>query len=87
MPGGMSYIEYFGKTAADVGTSVNIAQTTQTRQTQLVSQAKSLRTQISGVSLNDEAAKLTELQQAYQASSRVFTVVSQLMDELMTLIR
>ena len=86
MPGGLSFIEYFGNVAADVGTSVNTAQTAHARQTQLVSQAKSLRTQISGVSLNDEAAKLTELQQAYQASSRVFTVVSQLMDELMNLI-
>ena len=86
MPGGLSFIEYFGKVAADVGTRVNTAQTAKTRQTQLVSQAKSLRTQISGVSLNDEAARLTELQQAYQASSRVFTVVSQLMDELMHLI-
>lgn len=86
MSGGLTFIKYYGKMASDVGTSVNSAKTAVTRQTQLVSQAKSLRTQISGVSLDDEAAKLTELQQAYQASSRVFTVVITLMDELMNLI-
>ena len=33
--------------------------------------------------LPDEAASLTQLQQAYEASSRVFTLVNQLMDDLM----
>jgi flagellar hook-associated protein 1 FlgK len=83
MGGGQSFIDYYGNVASQVGTAVDTATTAQTRQDQLVSQAKSLRTQISGVSLDTEAAQLTQLQQCYNASSRVFMVVQQLLDELM----
>lgn len=82
MPDNQSFIDYYGNMAATVGASASSAQTAQTNSDQLVAQARSLRTQISGVSLDDEAASLTQLQQAYDASSRVFTVVSQLMEDL-----
>jgi flagellar hook-associated protein 1 len=84
MPGNQSFIQYYGNMASEVGSAANTAQTAQTTSDQLVSQAKSLRTQISGVSLNDEAASLTQLQQAYEAASQVFTVVNQMMEDLMT---
>jgi flagellar hook-associated protein 1 FlgK len=82
MPGNQSFIGYYGNMASTVGASASAAQTAQASSDQLVAQARSLRTQISGVSLNDEAASLTQLQQAYDASSRVFTVVNQLMEDL-----
>jgi flagellar hook-associated protein 1 FlgK len=82
MPGNQSFIAYYGNIASNVGASSNSAQTAESRTSQLVSQARSLRTQISGVSLDEEAAALTQLQQAYEASSQVFTVVSRLMDDL-----
>ena len=83
MPGNQSFIQYYGNMASQVGSAANSAQTARTNCDQLVSQAKSLRSQISGVSLNDEAASLTQLQQAYEASSQVFTVVNQLMEDLL----
>lgn len=86
MAGGLSFSDFYGSIAAEVGRNVDAAQTAATRQTQLVSQARSMRSDLSGVSLDEEAAKLTELQRAYEASSRVFTVVNELMDNLMNLI-
>lgn len=84
MPGNQSFVAYYGYMASQVGSSASTAQTAQARSDQLVAQAKSLRTQISGVSLDTEAASLVQLQQTYEASSRVFTVVGQLMEDLMT---
>jgi flagellar hook-associated protein 1 FlgK len=83
MPGNQSFVAFYGNMASQVGSSLNSAQTSRTRSDQLVAQARSLRTQISGVSLDDEASRLTQLQQAYEATSRVFTVVNQLMQDLL----
>jgi flagellar hook-associated protein 1 FlgK len=83
LPGGQSFVAYYGNVAATLGANANSAQTAETRDSQLVSQAKSLRTQISGVSLDEEAASLVQIQQSYEASSRVFSAVNQLLDDLM----
>lgn len=83
MPGNLSFVAYYGSMASTVGANANSAQTAQTRDSELVSQAKSLRTQISGVSLDEEAASLVQIQQSYEASSRVFSSVNQLLDDLM----
>lgn len=83
MPGNLSFVAYYGSMASTVGANANAAQTAETRDSTLVSQAKSLRTQISGVSLDEEAANLVQIQQSYEASSRVFSTVSQLLDDMM----
>jgi flagellar hook-associated protein 1 FlgK len=69
--------------ASAVGGAAGNAATAKTNSDQLLAQARSLRTQISGVSLDDEAASLVELQQAYEATSKVFTTVNQLMEDLL----
>lgn len=87
MPGGMSFVDYYGSMAADVGRSVNTASSAATRQTLLVSNARSLRSEVSGVSLDEEAAKLTELQRSYEATAQVFTIANGLMDTLLNMVR
>jgi len=46
-------------------------------------QAVSARSQVSGVSLDEEAANLIRFQQAYQASAKVMQVASQLFDTVL----
>lgn len=87
MPGGLSFSAYYGQLASEIGSALNTATDTETRQIQLVSQARSIRGDLSGVSLDEEAAKLMELQRSYEANSRIFTVANELMDTLLNLIR
>jgi flagellar hook-associated protein 1 FlgK len=81
-----SFVDFYGGIAASAGRLSSDAQAGQSRQTQLVSQARSMRSEISGVSLDDEAAKLIAFQRSYEATSRVVTVVNDLMTTLMGLI-
>jgi flagellar hook-associated protein 1 FlgK len=80
---GSSYLDYYGQIASEVGSAVGDAKTNQTRYTQLASQARSLRSEVSGVSLDEEAVRLVEFQRAYEATARVVTTLNQMMDTLM----
>ena len=42
---------------------------------QVVAQAQNMRAQISGVSLNQQAAQLLQFQDAYQAAAHVISVI------------
>src|SRR5947209_4853546 len=76
--GGVSYTKFYGSVAARIGGHLNDA-TNQTQvQQSMVAQAKNLRQQLSGVSLNEEATILVEFQRAYQANSKFITVLDQL---------
>jgi flagellar hook-associated protein 1 FlgK len=51
-----------------------------------VSQAQNLRSNLSAVSLDTEAARLTEYQQAYSATGKLLSVVNQMMQTVLGLI-
>jgi flagellar hook-associated protein 1 FlgK len=85
--GGSSYIQFFGSIAGDIGQENANASANQTTQQQVVSQATSLRDQVSGVSLNQEAVNVMQFQQAYQATAQVLTVLSNLTSTLVNLIQ
>jgi len=84
---GMTFSQFFGSMASRVGNAANSAQTGVTAQTQLVAQAHSLRQQVSGVSLDEEAVRLVQLQSSYQAASKVVTVVDQLTQAIMNMVQ
>jgi flagellar hook-associated protein 1 len=84
--GGQGFTQYFSSLVATVGNAVNNANTGATAQSQLVAQAKSLQQQVSGVSLDQEAIRLVQLQSSYQAARKVVTVIDQLTQSLMTMI-
>ncbi|MEJ7607202.1 MAG: flagellar basal body rod C-terminal domain-containing protein [Bryobacteraceae bacterium] len=44
----------------------------------MVAQARSLRSEASGVSLDEEAVKLIEFQRAYQASARMVSILDEM---------
>ena len=84
---GVSYSQYFGQLAARVGGQLNDAQSGASVQQSLLAQAKDLRQQYSGVSLDEEATILIEFQRAYQANSKLITVLDQLTQAAIALIQ
>ena len=76
--GTLSYVEYFGGLAAEVGRELSAAQDQQTIQQQVVAQTQSLRQQISGVSLDEQAVLLVQFQRAYEANAKLVSVLSDL---------
>jgi flagellar hook-associated protein 1 FlgK len=73
---GMSYTDFYSNVASGIGAQQASASTAQQTQTQLVTQAQNMRAQISGVSLNDQAADLLQFQQAYEASSQMISIIN-----------
>jgi flagellar hook-associated protein 1 FlgK len=84
--GGMSLTQYFGQIASDIGQENQTATDNETSQQQVVAQATTVITQVSGVNLNEEAAILTQFQNAYQASAEVLTVINTMADSVLTMI-
>lgn len=80
---GYTFTEYLGSLGGRIGRDVASARSDQQTQQGLVTQAQSLREQVSGVSLDQEAAHLLEVQRSYQASGKLMTVLNQIMDTLM----
>lgn len=83
---GVSYAEFYGQLAANAGSRLQSAQNGVQVQQSLVAQAKSQRAQLSAVSLDEEAMILVEFQRAYQANSRLITVLSDLTEEVINLL-
>jgi len=84
---GISYSQFFGQMAGSVGSDLNEAKNGQGFQQSLLSQAKGLRNQYSGVSLDQEAAILIQFQRAYQASSRFISILDQLTQDAINIIK
>jgi len=83
----MSYTSFYGSIAADIGSQASTASDNQTNETQMLNQAQSMRSQLSGVSLDQQAAKLQEYEQDYQASAQLITVVNSMTNTLMTMMQ
>ena len=75
---GLSYTQFYGQTAGRIGGLLNDAQNNTQIQQSLVSQAKDLRQQYQGVSLDEEATILMQFQRAYQANAKFLSVIDDL---------
>lgn len=86
MGNGLSYSAFYGQISGKAGSDA--AQSTSDLQTQqnLTTQAQNQRNQVSGVSINDQAAQLMNLQQAYQATARIVTIINSLDQTVVNLI-
>lgn len=84
---GVSYNQFYGQLAGRVGSALNDATNGQQVQQGLLAQAKDLRQQYSGVSLDEEATILIQFQRAYQANSRFITVLDQLTQSAIDLLK
>jgi len=83
---GFTFTEYYGNLGSQIGNDVAGATADQQQAQDQLSQAQAERTQVSGVSLNDEAAKLLQYQQAYQAVGKLVGVISDLTTTLMDMV-
>jgi flagellar hook-associated protein 1 FlgK len=84
---GQSFSQFFSSLATRVGSQISSATSSAQVQTQAVSQAQALRQQVSGVSLDEEATRLIQLQTAYQAASKVVTVIDELTQTLINMVQ
>ena len=68
---------------ASIGTRVQSAKTTMTVSVNIATQLETDRTSVSGVNLDEEAAKLLQFQQAYQAAGKMLQISQSIFDTLM----
>ena len=84
---GQTFLEFYSAIARQVGDGVITARQEEARSTALVTQARDLRTQISGVSFDEEAVNLVQFQRAYEANSQVVKIVDELIQSVLNMLR
>lgn len=84
---GLTFAGFYGSVAAGVGRDVRDAADNRDVQLQLLAQARSQRSESQGVSLDEEAIRLVEFQRAYQATARLVTVLDELSELTINMIR
>jgi flagellar hook-associated protein 1 len=82
----LTFAEYYGTIGSKLGSDSAQAQNNQTTQQQLLSQAQTLRSNVSGVSLDEEATLMTEYQQSYDAISKLVTVLQGIVQTVLDMI-
>jgi len=71
---------FFANAVSGLGGALAAANASVTNQTNIETLVRSQRDAVSGVSLDEEMSDLTKYQRAFQASSRVFTTIDNLLD-------
>jgi flagellar hook-associated protein 1 FlgK len=84
---GLTLSGYYGAMATGLGTQVESVRGRNSSDQQLLLQARTLRQQVSGVSVDQEAAKLLEYQRGFQAVGQVMGILNEMTDTLFTMLR
>jgi flagellar hook-associated protein 1 FlgK len=84
---GASFNQFYGRLAAGVGSALDDANSRLAVQQSAVAQSKNLRDQMSGVSLDEEASILIQFQRAYEANSRLISVLDQLTEDAIKILQ
>lgn len=85
--GGASYLQFYSGLASQVGRLSAGAGLDKQMQAEFAAQARSLRSDIQAVSLDAEAISLVEYQRAYQAAAQMISVLSDLTEVTVNLLR
>jgi flagellar hook-associated protein 1 FlgK len=85
--GGFTFTQYFGNLGARVGRDVAAARQDHRQYQDTAAYARAQRTEQTGVSLDQEAARLLQFQQAYQAAGKLVSVLSSLTETLLNIVR
>ena len=83
---GQTILQFLSSMATQAGQSASDAQTGSNLHAQLLAQSRSLQTHVSGISLDAEAAQVLQLQQGYQAASKMVSVINSLSDALLNMV-
>jgi len=82
-----TFENYFNETLSGMGSVILSARESQNANEALLRQTESRRSEISSVSLDEEAVKLTQFQRAFQASSKFLSVIDQLTADMINQLR
>ena len=82
-----SYTDFYASLVGVVGTASKVATDNVTLYQSVSSQVASMKSQISGVNMDEEMVNLIKFQNAYQASAKTITTVDQMLQTLMGIIR
>ena len=85
--GTATYDETYAQMVSDVGSKAHHAEMNLSAQQSLLSRTQDAMQEVSGVNLDEEAAKLIQYQQAYQASAQIISVANTLFSTLIGAIR
>ncbi len=83
---GYTFAQSYGNLGSQVGSDLSAAQNNSTTDQSLLSQAESLRQQISGVSLDTEAENLLQYNRSYDAISKMLGVLNSLSLDIVNLL-
>jgi flagellar hook-associated protein 1 FlgK len=76
---GTTSSDFFASFLSQIGTAASAATSDNTQQQATLTQLTTLRNSLSAVSLDQEAANLTQYQRSYEAAARVFSIVNAMM--------
>lgn len=82
-----SYTVFYAGIAARPGRELSGARENRDAQRLLLAQARTLREETTGVSLDEEAAKLIQFQRSYQAAARLVAVLDEMTETVIGLLR
>jgi flagellar hook-associated protein 1 FlgK len=85
--GGATLTQFYGNLAAQLGQSLSNAKNDQTTAESLTAQSQSLRSDLQGVSLDQEAINLLEFQRSYDVTSQFVKVITELTQDLLTMLQ
>jgi flagellar hook-associated protein 1 len=85
MGGTATYEDDYAAYVNDVGNQTSSASTSSDTMTSILTSAKDAQSAVSGVNQDEEAAKLIEYQQAYQASAKILEVAAKVFDTLLSI--
>ncbi len=80
---GQTITDAYASAIASVGVRVQAGKTASTISTAAASQAETARANSAGVNLDEEAAKLIQFQQSYQAAAKILQVAQQIFDTML----
>lgn len=83
--GTSTFNDFYSSIVGKVGVEAQRANSSQEAQKDIVGQLKNVRESISGVSLDEETAKMIEFQKAYDASARLIRTADEMLDTLLRL--
>lgn len=81
--GNLSYQESYAQFVEFVGTTTSQTRINQEASESLLRQSQANRDSLSGVNLDEEAARLIQFEQAYNASAQVISIARQIFDSLL----
>jgi flagellar hook-associated protein 1 FlgK len=85
--GDFTFSQHFGEVSSRVGRALSSARNDAETHALLLSQARTLRSQTSEVSLDEEAAYLIAFQRGYQASAQLVRVLNELTETVLGMMR